>query len=232
MDKLEKFVRENRQAFDAETAKDFIWEGIEAKLNEQAESKGITKVVSLRSRIYSYAKVAAIGLVLLTIGGFLGSYWTVQNQEKQFSFGVINEEYQELETFYAAQVNLQLNRLRKRSYFDIIIESAEPREPHHFATLFGYGASAVNPYMVNEIIRMQVKEGFITDMDEQGAVDNFNLAIGKGLLKVMNKIGISTLHSYRGSQIFEIVGFSSQFVEKYFPYTCLLSTYDDTDEQH
>ncbi|PQJ81067.1 glutamate synthase large subunit [Polaribacter glomeratus] len=116
-------------------------------------------------------------------------------------------------------VNHQLNRLRKRSYFDIIIESAEPREPHHFATLFGYGASAVNPYMVNEIIRMQVTEGFITDMNEQQAVDNFNKAIGKGILKVMNKIGISTLHSYRGSQIFEIVGFNSQFVEKYFPYT-------------
>ncbi len=116
-------------------------------------------------------------------------------------------------------VHHQMNRLRKRSFFDIIIESAEPREPHHFATLFGYGASAINPYMVNEIIRMQVKEGFITGMDEQKAVDNFNVAIGKGILKVMNKIGISTLHSYRGSQIFEIVGFNSQFVEKYFPYT-------------
>ena len=116
-------------------------------------------------------------------------------------------------------VHHQMNRLRKRSYFDIIIESAEPREPHQFATLFGYGASAINPYMVNEIIRLQVKEGFITGMDEQKAVDNFNKAIGKGILKVMNKIGISTLHSYRGSQIFEIVGFNSQFVEKYFPYT-------------
>jgi glutamate synthase (NADPH/NADH) large chain len=132
----------------------------------------------------------------------------------------VNQEFAPIPALLACSfVNHQLNRLRKRSYFDIIIESAEPREPHHFATLFGYGASAVNPYMVNEIIRMQVKEGFITDMDEQKAVDNFNLAIGKGLLKVMNKIGISTLHSYRGSQIFEIVGFSSQFVEKYFPYT-------------
>jgi glutamate synthase (NADPH/NADH) large chain len=132
----------------------------------------------------------------------------------------VNQELAPIPALLACSfVNHQLNRLRKRSYFDIIIESAEPREPHHFATLFGYGASAVNPYMVNEIIRMQVKEGFITDMDEQKAVDNFNLAIGKGLLKVMNKIGISTLHSYRGSQIFEIVGFSSQFVEKYFPYT-------------
>ena len=116
-------------------------------------------------------------------------------------------------------VHHQMNRLRKRSYFDIIIESAEPREPHHFATLFGYGASAINPYMVNEIIRAQVKEGFITELNEQEAVNNFNKAIGKGILKIMNKIGISTLHSYRGSQIFEIVGFNSQFVEKYFPFT-------------
>jgi glutamate synthase (ferredoxin) len=132
----------------------------------------------------------------------------------------VNQELAPIPALLACSfVNHQLNRLRKRSYFDIIMESAEPREPHHFATLFGYGASAVNPYMVNEIIRMQVKEGFITDMDEQKAVDNFNKAIGKGILKVMNKIGISTLHSYRGSQIFEIVGFNSQFVEKYFPYT-------------
>ena len=132
----------------------------------------------------------------------------------------VNQELAPIPALLACSfVNHQLNRLRKRSYFDIIIESAEPREPHHFATLFGYGASAVNPYMVNEIIRTQVKEGFITDMDEQRAVDNFNTAIGKGLLKIMNKIGISTLHSYRGSQIFEIVGFNSPFVEKYFPYT-------------
>jgi glutamate synthase (ferredoxin) len=132
----------------------------------------------------------------------------------------VNQEFAPIPALLACSfVNHQLNRLRKRSYFDIIIESAEPREPHHFATLFGYGASAINPYMVNEIIRMQVKEGFIINMDEQQAVDNFNMAIGKGILKVMNKIGISTLHSYRGSQIFEIVGFNSQFVEKYFPYT-------------
>jgi glutamate synthase (ferredoxin) len=116
-------------------------------------------------------------------------------------------------------VHHSLNRLRKRSYFDIVIESAEPREPHHFATLFGYGASAINPYMANEIIRLQVQKKFIKDLNEQQAVDNFNKAIGLGILKIMNKIGISTLRSYRGSQIFEIVGFNSKFVHKYFPYT-------------
>ncbi|AWG22127.1 glutamate synthase large subunit [Flavobacterium faecale] len=132
----------------------------------------------------------------------------------------VNKEFAPIPALLACSyVNHQMNRLRKRSYFDIIIESAEPREPHHFATLFGYGASAINPYMVNEIIRVQVQEGFITNISEQKAVDNFNKAIGSGILKIMNKIGISTLHSYRGSQIFEIVGFNSKFVEKYFPYT-------------
>ena len=74
-------------------------------------------------------------------------------------------------------------------------------------------------YMVNEIIKTQVREGFIKGYTEIEAVINFNKAIGKGILKIMNKIGISTLHSYRGSQLFEIVGFNSEFSKKYFPYT-------------
>jgi len=109
-----------------------------------------------------------------------------------------------------------LNDAKKRSKFGIIIESAEPREPHHFATLFGYGASAINPYMVNEIIREKVNSGSIVGIDAEEAVQNFNKAIGKGILKIMNKIGISTLHSYRASQIFEILGLNTKFTNKYF----------------
>ncbi|AOW20347.1 glutamate synthase large subunit [Urechidicola croceus] len=116
-------------------------------------------------------------------------------------------------------VHHSLNKKGKRSKFGIVIESAEPREPHHFAALFGYGASAINPYMVNEIIRTQVNEGTVQGIDAEKAVQNFNKAIGKGILKIMNKIGISTLHSYRASQIFEILGLSSKFSKKYFPYT-------------
>ena len=112
-----------------------------------------------------------------------------------------------------------LNKKGKRSKFGIILESAEPREPHHFATLFGYGASAINPYMVNEIIATQVEKGIIKDVKADLAVQNFNKAIGKGLLKIMNKIGISTLHSYRASQIFEILGLKKAFTDKYFPGT-------------
>jgi len=112
-----------------------------------------------------------------------------------------------------------LNKVKKRSKFGIVIETAEAREPHHFATLFGYGASAINPYLVNEIIRTQVKKKVIKGIDEEIAVKNFNKAIGKGILKIMNKIGISTLHSYRSSQIFEILGLNNAFSSKYFPYT-------------
>jgi len=112
-----------------------------------------------------------------------------------------------------------LNKKGKRSKFGIVIETAEAREPHHFATLIGYGASAVNPYLANEIIRTLVKENVITGIETEVAVQNFNKAIGKGILKIMNKIGISTLHSYRGSQIFEILGLKKSFTSKYFPYT-------------
>ena len=100
--------------------------------------------------------------------------------------------------------------------FGIIIESAEPREPHHFSLLFGYGASAINPYMVNEIITHQVENNIIQDISVEKAIDNFNKAIAKGIVKVMNKIGISTLHSYRGAQIFEALGLNEKFIETYF----------------
>ncbi|QBZ97746.1 glutamate synthase large subunit [Flavobacterium sangjuense] len=116
-------------------------------------------------------------------------------------------------------IHHSLNTLKVRSKFGILIESAEPREPHHFALLFGYGASAINPYMVNEIIHEQVNQGFITNVKADYAIKNYNKAIAKGILKIMNKIGISTLHSYRAAQIFEILGLNKTFTSKYFPNT-------------
>ena len=116
-------------------------------------------------------------------------------------------------------IHHSLNILKSRSKFGIIIESAEPREPHHFALLFGYGASAINPYMVNEIIHNQINHGYITGIKADYAIKNYNKAIAKGILKIMNKIGISTLHSYRAAQIFEILGLNKTFTNKYFPYT-------------
>ena len=114
-----------------------------------------------------------------------------------------------------AHAHHALKRLKKRSKFGIIIESAEPREPHHFSLLFGYGASAINPYMINEIIIHQAAEGTIEVTAEVG-IQNFNQAIAKGIVKVMNKIGISTLHSYRGAQIFEALGLSQKLIDRFF----------------
>ena len=116
-------------------------------------------------------------------------------------------------------VNSGLQRLKMHSKASIIIESAEPREVHHFALLFGFGASAVNPYLVNEIIAEQIKENDITEYSFEEAIKNYNKAVGKGILKVMNKIGISTLNSYRGSQLFECIGINSRTTDKYFPNT-------------
>ncbi|WP_405248065.1 glutamate synthase large subunit [Cellulophaga sp. Asnod2-G02] len=116
-------------------------------------------------------------------------------------------------------VNSGLQKLKKRSKLSVIIESAEPREVHHFALLFGFGASAINPYLVNEIIAEQIEEHDITEFTKEEAIKNYNKAVGKGILKVMNKIGISTLNSYRGSQLFECIGINTKVVEKYFPHT-------------
>ncbi|TLP78767.1 glutamate synthase large subunit [Maribacter sp. ACAM166] len=116
-------------------------------------------------------------------------------------------------------VNSGLQKLGKRSKLSVIIESAEPREVHHFALLFGFGASAINPYLVNEIIAEQIEEHDITEITFDEAIKNYNKAVGKGILKVMNKIGISTLNSYRGSQLFECIGINTKVVEKYFPNT-------------
>ena len=132
----------------------------------------------------------------------------------------VNKEQAPIPALLACSyVHHSLNARQKRSKFGIVLETAEPREPHHFATLFGYGASAINPYLVNEIIREQVATNAIKNIDASEAVENFNKAIGKGILKIMNKIGISTLHSYRASQIFEALGLKKTFVDKYFPNT-------------
>ncbi len=116
-------------------------------------------------------------------------------------------------------VNSGLQSSGKRSKLSIIIESAEPREVHHFALLFGFGASAINPYLVNEIIGEQIDENDITEYSFDEAIKNYNKAIGKGIVKVMNKIGISTLNSYRGSQLFECIGLNTNVVNTYFPNT-------------
>src|SRR5207248_5193406 len=98
-------------------------------------------------------------------------------------------------------------------------ESGEPREVHHFALLIGYGAGAINPYLAFETLDDMIRQGQLTAHDSEKAVKNYVKAVGKGVMKVMSKMGISTAQSYCGAQIFEAVGLNRAFIDKYFTWT-------------
>lgn len=123
-----------------------------------------------------------------------------------------------------------LIRTGKRSQCSLIIETGEAREVHHFALLVGYGAAAINPYLVFETLQDMVNQGMLAGQDGNTQADeetdvinrythNYIKAVGKGLLKIFSKMGISTLQSYCSAQIFEIVGLNQDFTDKYFPGT-------------
>jgi glutamate synthase domain-containing protein 2/glutamate synthase domain-containing protein 1/glutamate synthase domain-containing protein 3 len=128
----------------------------------------------------------------------------------------------------AAAVHHHLVLAGTRLRIGIILESGEPREVHHFATLIGYGVSAINPYLLLETLDEMVAEGRIARtgpdgaqvvLDAEQAAQNVVKAIGKGLLKTISKMGISTIQSYRGAQIFEAVGLDKELIDKHFTYT-------------
>ncbi|MEI6875734.1 MAG: glutamate synthase central domain-containing protein, partial [Spirochaetota bacterium] len=109
-----------------------------------------------------------------------------------------------------------LIRNGRRTLTAIALESGEPREVHHFAALIGYGASAVNPYMALESVEDLCRRGFLPGLDPKDAVAHFIKAATKGVIKTMTKMGISTIQSYKGAQIFEAVGLGEAFVDRYF----------------
>src|SRR5499433_2152475 len=114
-----------------------------------------------------------------------------------------------------AAVHHHLIRTGLRTSVGIVVESGEPREVHHFACLAGYGAEAINPYLAFETI-IAMKEKLPGSLDDYEIVKRYIKSIGKGLLKVMSKMGISTYQSYCGAQIFDAVGLKADFVAKYF----------------
>ena len=115
-------------------------------------------------------------------------------------------------------VNSYLVRTKKRNSLALILESAEPREVHHYATLLGYGVSAINGYLAQDTIFDLIDQGLL-DKDYYAAVDDYNSGILHGIVKIASKMGISTIQSYRGSQNFEAIGLSSDLVNKYFSKT-------------
>lgn len=111
-----------------------------------------------------------------------------------------------------------LVRTKKRTALAMILESAEPREVHHFATLLGYGASAINPYLAQESIKELIDSNML-DKDYYAAVNDYNDAVLHGIVKIASKMGVSTIQSYQGSQIFEAIGINKDVIDKYFTNT-------------
>ena len=130
----------------------------------------------------------------------------------------VNEDYAPIPSLLGlAAVHNHLVREGKRTQVALIIESGEPREVMHFAMLIGYGASAVNPYLAFETLDDLAQRGLLRDgVDSEKAQYGFRKGINKGLLKVFSKMGISTLQSYRGAQVFEAIGLNRVLVDEYF----------------
>ena len=112
-----------------------------------------------------------------------------------------------------------LIRQGTRTRVGLVLESGEPREVHHFAVLLGYGCSAINPYLAFETLNSMVAEGLLVDIAPDQACKNYIKAVTKGTIKIASKIGISTLQSYRGAQIFEAIGLSQEVIDQYFTWT-------------
>ena len=112
-------------------------------------------------------------------------------------------------------VHQHLVRTKKQTSLALILESGEPREVHHFATLLGYGACAVNPYLAQDTIK-ELIDAHLIDKDYNAAVNDYNSAVIHGIVKIASKMGISTIQSYQGAKIFEAIGISEEVVDKYF----------------
>ncbi len=115
-----------------------------------------------------------------------------------------------------AGLHHHLIRGGKRTRTGLLLESGEPREVHHFSTLIGYGCGAINPYLAFETLGDMIRQGLLVGVDHKTACKNFVKAATKGIVKVASKIGISTIQSYRGAQIFECVGLNQAVVDRYF----------------
>jgi len=118
-----------------------------------------------------------------------------------------------------AGLHHHLIRAGTRTRVALVLESGEPREVHHFCLLIGYGCAAINPYMAFETIDDMIRQGQLKDVDHKKAIKNFIKASVKGIVKTMAKMGISTIQSYRGAQIFEAIGLNKDFIKTYFTWT-------------
>src|SRR5690606_32372917 len=109
-----------------------------------------------------------------------------------------------------------LVREKTRTSVGLVVEAGDAREVHHMALLLGYGAAAINPYLAFETVEDMIARGALAEVPLDKAMANYIKAAGKGVLKVMSKMGISTVASYTGAQVFEAVGLGQDLVDEYF----------------
>ncbi|HBE15172.1 MAG TPA: glutamate synthase large subunit [Ruminococcaceae bacterium] len=128
----------------------------------------------------------------------------------------VDENHQAIPSLLAVSaLHQHLVATKRRTALSIVLESGEPREVHHFATLLAYGASAVNPYLALETIHELIHDDLL-DKDYYAAIEDYNNAVLHGIVKIASKMGISTLQSYQGSKIFEALGLSDKLIDEYF----------------
>jgi glutamate synthase (ferredoxin) len=132
----------------------------------------------------------------------------------------MNHEYAPIPALLAVSgLHHHLIREGTRTRVGLVLESGEPREVHHFSLLIGYGCGAINPYLAFETIDDMIRQGLLPDIEPRKAWSNYSKAIVKGVVKVISKMGISTIQSYRGAQVFEAIGLHQSLVDKYFTWT-------------
>ena len=132
----------------------------------------------------------------------------------------VDKQYAPIPSLLATSgLHHHLVREGSRTKATLIVETGDAREVHHYCLLIGYGASAINPYLAFETLDDMIRQNLLTGIDHRKAVNHYTKAVKKGVLKVMSKMGISTLQSYRGAQIFEAMGLDEKFVETYFTNT-------------
>jgi glutamate synthase (ferredoxin) len=132
----------------------------------------------------------------------------------------INAEWAPIPSLLAvAGVHHHLIREGTRTQVGLVLESGEPREVHHFALLISYGCGSINPYLAFETLDDMIRQGLLTGIDHKTACKNYLKGAMKGVVKVISKMGISTIQSYWGAQIFEAIGLKKEFVDKYFTWT-------------
>ncbi|HEY9698733.1 MAG TPA: glutamate synthase large subunit [Trichocoleus sp.] len=169
--------------------------------NPQAGMQGLEQAMTAIAAQADQAIEAGINLLILSDRG-------------------INAENAPIPALLAvAGLHHHLIRKGTRTLVGLILESGEPREVHHFATLIGYGCGAINPYLAFETIDDMIQQGLLVNVEYKTACKNYIKAATKGVVKVASKIGISTLQSYRGAQIFEAIGLNQAVIDRYFTWT-------------